>query len=105
MELFTGLALVALFLGVCRTEHRRTKRQDRELVDFYEQHLSEVLVEETTDEVVLLGVFERLAEFGAEVDVKLRAMEERLRSQESNLRAQAAENRRLQREVRWCVTH
>ena len=88
------LSAVFGFVGLAAYRHRR--RVDRELEAFYVDHLERILAPEATDDAVLLSVFEHLAEFGAEIDAKLKDMEERLAHQE-------AENRRLQNERRWSV--
>lgn len=101
MEIFVNLILGSVVVGLCVGERLKTRRQDRDLSDFYVKHMEEILAEEQVDNLVLVGVFERLAEFGAEVDTRMRRMEERLAAQERNLRALATENRRVQRDVRW----
>jgi hypothetical protein len=99
MGILIGLAVLsALIFGsvYLAAVHRRRRRIDQELEAFYVDHLERILAPESTDDAVLLSVFEHLAEFGAEVDAKLKDMEERLASQE-------AENRRLRNERPWSV--
>ena len=88
--------LSAVFGSVGLVAYQRRQRVDRELEAFYVDHLERVLAPDRTDDLVLLGIFEHLAEFGAEVDGKIRLLEERVAEQE-------AENRRLQEWVRWSV--
>ena len=97
MGIFIELAVLsAVFGSVCLAAYRRRRRVDQELEAFYVDHLERLLAPERADDAVLLSVFEHLAEFGAEIDGKLKDMEERLARQE-------AENRRLQNERRWSV--
>jgi hypothetical protein len=93
---FELAVLSAVFGSVCLTAHRRRKRVDQELEAFYVDHLERILAPGSADDAMLLSVFEHLAEFGAEIDAKLKDLEDRLASQE-------AENRRLRNELRWSV--
>lgn len=90
------VVLSAVFGSMCLVAQRRRQRIDRELEAFYVDHLERILAPESTDDAVLLSVFGHLAEFGAEIDAKLKDMESRLAEQE-------AENRRLRNEMRWSV--
>jgi hypothetical protein len=99
MAILIGLVVLsAIFGSVCLAAHRRRRRRriDQELEAFYVDHLERLLAPEQADDSMLLSVFEHLAEFGAEIDAKLKDMEDRLAHQE-------AENRRLQNERRWSV--
>ncbi len=97
MAILIGLVVLsAIFGSVCPAAHRRRRRIDQELEAFYVDHLERLLAPEQADDSMLLSVFEHLAEFGAEIDAKLKDMEDRLAHQE-------AENRRLQNERRWSV--
>ena len=88
--------LSAVFGSVCLAAHRRRQRVDQELEAFYVDHLERLLAPERADDAMLLSVFEHLAEFGAEIDDKLKDMEDRLARQE-------AESNRLRNEMRWSV--
>jgi hypothetical protein len=96
MGILIELALLTALSGsIGLAAYRRRKRIDRDLEAFYVDHLERILTPDA-DDAMVLSVFEHLAEFGAEIDAKLRTMEERLLQQE-------AENQRLQHELRWAA--